>query len=316
MNRKRSWILGSGAAIVATAATITAVAVMGGENPATSGPDDVPPAATPSQTTSAPADPTPSPTPTTPSTAPATSKAVPAYYVGDSSRGPRLYREFHQVDVAEDAVLTAAVEEAVAGTPLDRDYRSPWPDGTHADAVTYNGDVLTVSLVSDKGPGALHDRPAGMSEAEAEAAVQQVIYTAQAALQKGRPGVQLLLDGKHSDTVLGVFSSEPLAQGEAIDVLAQVWVISPAEGATVESPFEVSGLAASFEANVQWELLQGTKVVEQGFTTAEECCTMAPYTFTVDAPPGTYTLVVHDEDASGGEGFEPWQDTKTVTVAP
>ena len=71
----------------------------------------------------------------------------------------------------------------------------------------------------------------------------------------------------------------------------------------------MSGLAAAFEANVQWELMQGGTVVKKGFTTAEECCTMAPYSFTVDAPPGDYTIVVHDEDASG-EG-PARQDTRT-----
>ena len=48
--------------------------------------------------------------------------------------------------------------------------------------------------------------------------------------------------------------------------------------------------------------------------TAQECCTVAPYSFTVDASPGEYTLVVHDEDMSDGEGFTPFQDTKALTV--
>jgi hypothetical protein len=41
---------------------------------------------------------------------------------------------------------------------------------------------------------------------------------------------------------------------------------------------------------------------------------MSPYSFTVEAPPGDYTLVVHDEDASGGEGPGPWQDTKDLSI--
>ena len=98
-------------------------------------------------------------------------------------------------------------------------------------------------------------------------------------------------------------------------MLAQVQIASPADGAAVDaSPFTVTGRAAAFEANVQWELMQGDTVVKRGFTTAEECCTLAPYSFEVTAPPGTYTLVVHDEDPSGGEGLAPWQDTKEITV--
>ncbi|HET9861299.1 MAG TPA: Gmad2 immunoglobulin-like domain-containing protein, partial [Nocardioidaceae bacterium] len=93
------------------------------------------------------------------------------------------------------------------------------------------------------------------------------------------------------------------------------WIIDPAEGAEVTVPFEVSGLANAFEANVQWELMQGDTVVKEGFTMAEEAFTMAPYSFRVkDVPPGDYTLVVHDSDPSGGEGFAPWVDTKNITV--
>jgi hypothetical protein len=56
-------------------------------------------------------------------------------------------------------------------------------------------------------------------------------------------------------------------------------------------------------------------VVKQGFTTAEECCTLSPYSFEVTAPPGSYTLVVHDEDASGGaEGAGQVEDTKRIVV--
>ena len=78
--------------------------------------------------------------------------------------------------------------------------------------------------------------------------------------------------------------------------------------------FEVTGQAATFEANVVWELKRGEEVVRQGFTTARECCALSPYSFEVTAPPGDYTLVVHDEDASGGEGSGPVKDTKRVTV--
>ena len=110
----------------------------------------------------------------------------------------------------------------------------------------------------------------------------------------------------------------PLAQGDEMSTLAQVWIISPSEGETVESGFTVKGVGAFFEANVVWELRQGDKVVassaKSGPVMAEECCTMAPYSFTVDAPPGDYTLVVTDEDASGGAGPAPFQDTKDITV--
>lgn len=311
MQSKRSWLLGAGAAVVATAATVAAVTVLS-DGTTDEGPDKVGPAATGTAEPSEASVPSESPSPSpTESSAPAT-EAVPVYYVGDTSRGPRLYREFHRIEVPDGDPVSAAVREAVATDPDDPDYRTDWPAGTAAARVDAQpSDVITIDVQGD----GLRNRPAGMSQEQAEIAVEQLIYTAQAA-QQSRDAVQFFLNGGRTDTLLGVPVSEPLAQGDAMDVLAQVWVIAPSEGAEVTAPFEVSGLAAAFEANVQWELMQGDRVVERGFTTAEECCTMAPYSFDVTAPPGQYTLVVHDSDPSGGEGFAPWEDTKKVTILP
>jgi hypothetical protein len=82
----------------------------------------------------------------------------------------------------------------------------------------------------------------------------------------------------------------------------------------VGSPFVVKGRAATFEGNVQWELRQGSTVVKRGFTTAGECCTLSPYSFSVSVGPGDYTLVVHDEDVSDGEGDPPAEVTERLTV--
>ncbi len=331
MNRKRSWFLGAGAAVAATAATVAAVTVMGSDG-TTGGPgrDIAGPAASPEagpSEKSVPAEtakPTEASHPTataTPAEAPpAVTTAVPVYYVGDTSRGPRLYREFHRVDTAGNP-LEAAVAEAVSSAADDPDYRTDWPAGTAVstsfDGIGSDGEI-SIELRNESTD--LRERPAGMTAEQADIAVEQLIYTAQAATQTSAP-VQFYLARQGSaenrtDTILGVPVSEPLAQGDAADVLAQVWVIEPADQAEVTSPFKVSGLAAAFEANVQWELMQGDRVVRRGFTTAQECCTMAPYSFTVKAPPGDYTIVVHDTDESGGEGFAPWEDTKRVHVVP
>jgi hypothetical protein len=296
MNRR--WILPVIAAAAATIVVIGGVvALTGGNNT-----DDQPPAA---QQPSSPES----------STATADAKvsaAVPVYFVGDTAVGPRLYREFQRQDVCPgvECLMAASVRTAVGGAPGDSDYRVPWPQDTSVKNVTYNGDVITVDLA---GSG-LHDRPNGMSRAEADSAVQQVLYSAQAALGKGRPPVHLLLNDQHTDQVLGVPVAEPLAAGNADSVLASIWVDSPSEGATVGTRFEVKGQAATFEANVVWELKRGETVVRHGFTTAQECCTLAPYSFTVTAPPGDYTLVVHDTDESDGEGIGTSQDTKDIIV--
>ena len=105
----------------------------------------------------------------------------------------------------------------------------------------------------------------------------------------------------------------PAKPGEdAVDPDSDLFISTPADGATVSSPFTVSGKAAAYEGNVQWELKQGSTVVRRGFKTAKVCCMLSPYTFTVKAPPGIYTLVVHDEDV--GEGPPPARDTAQVWV--
>lgn len=244
--------------------------------------------------------------------APTVSRAVPVYLVGDAAQGTRLFREFENQDVctASDCLVKAAVISSIVEASTDPDYRSLWPSGSGLHDIELSDDLITVDL-----EGNVHDRPSGMSQDDADLAIQQVIYSAQAAYGKGRVPVQLMLDGGHTDTVLGVPASEPLAAADELDVLAPVQVSTPANGATVKAgAVKVEGLAATFEANVVWEVMVGgDAVVKNGFTTAAECCTLAPYSFTVDLEPGTYTIVVHDTDESG-EGRPVNTDTREITV--
>lgn len=303
----RPWLYGVAGAVVATAATIAAFAVLDDDTRPTSGPQpaDSPSASATRSATESPTSDA-SPTDEQPEL-----QTVPVYYVGDTSRGPRLYREFHQARADQDAA-TAAVVEAVSVEPLDPDFGSPWfGTATDAGSVTHEGGTITVDLATDQD---LRTRPAGMSKAEASMAVEQVLYTVQAALQSRDP-VQILVNGQRTDQLLGVPTSEPLAQGDETATLAQVWIIDPQHGDTVASGAKVSGIGAFFEANVTWELRQGDRVVESGFTTAEQCCTMAPYSFDLpDVPAGDYELAVSDSDASGGEGPAPFSDTKQITI--
>ncbi len=305
----RPWLYGVAGAVVATAATIAAFAVLDDDTTQVSNPQPAASSTPASEESSESAEPTESAEPE-PDTGRVT---VPVYYAGDTGQGPRLFREFHQVggglnDAAE------AVREALGATALDPDYRSLWPSGSDVQHVEVQGDTIVVDL---KDAARLHDRPSGMSEREAQLALEQLIYTAQGVHQDRAP-VRFLLDGQITDTVLGVPTAEPLVQGDEMATLAQVWIIDPQDGDTVKPGAEVSGIGAFFEANVVWELRRGGadgKVVESGFTTAEQCCTMAPYSFELpNVPAGQYVLVVKDEDASGGEGPPPFQDTKQITI--
>jgi len=304
----RPWLYGVAGAVVATAATIAAFAVLD---------NDTTPASNPEPAASSPASEEPDEEPTpdeTPSADEPTLETVPVYYQADTGRGPRLFREFHEVDTGGEPAV-AAVREALTADPLDRDFRTPWAElGADVGSVTHEGGTITVDLESDQ---ALRGRPSGMAADVAAMAIEQVLYTVQGALQSRDP-VQLLVDGERSDQVLGVPTAEPLSQGDEMATLAQVWIISPQSGDTVEGGSEVEGIGAFFEANVVWELRRGDadgSVVESGFTTAEQCCTMAPYSFPLpDVPAGQYVLVVKDQDMSDGEGAPPFEDTKQITV--
>ena len=298
---RRPWVWGAGGAVLATAATVAAVAMLtSGPGTTDAGPGPAP-ATQPSKPAQTSATEPPGGTPVT----------VSVYFAGDTTRGTRLFKETHQV--AMDNPALAAARLAVEGAASDPDYRTLWPQGTKVTAVSFDG-------IGDQGTGdrrAVRGRPdgeAGRDQRPGSLALQQLAYTVQDALG-ARARLKLTVDGTHADTVLGQPVSQGVATQSADDVQSPVQIDSPADGATVDRTFTVSGRAAAFEANVQWELMQGDTAVEKGFTTAAECCTLSPFSFEVTAPgPGDYTLVVHDEDASGGEGSGPVKDTKRVTV--
>ncbi|WP_027860822.1 Gmad2 immunoglobulin-like domain-containing protein [Marmoricola sp. URHB0036] len=227
------------------------------------------------------------------------------YYVGATAAGPRLYPEARHVTDATDSKVQVAVDEALTGTPKDPDYESAWPlPGTTA-KVTTDSTLITVDLT-------LPSTQVDLEKGAGERALQALVWTADAAVGKDLP-VQFTVDGQPGN-LLDVDATAPIEKASADSVLATVLIEAPAQGATVPTQFTVTGRAATFEANVVWELKRGDATVRNGFTTAQECCTLAPYSFTVNAPPGDYTLVVHDTDESDGEGIGTSEDTKDITV--
>ena len=240
-----------------------------------------------------------------------TERTAAVYYVGDTERaGPRLYREFRR---GEGEALDLGLE-LLADQPLDPDYRSLWQGGQLV-AASYDGELLTVEV-----DPSVRNRPAGMTGSEARAAVEQVIYTLQAAVQERAP-VQFRTADNPIDQVLGVPTSEPLAQGSALEVLAHASLTTPEQGGTVSGDeLRVSGVANSFEANLGWELRRGDRVVRDGFVTAEGWMgeKLFPFEFTVDVsalPAGDYTVWVTTDDPSGGtEGIGAMTDDKDVTI--
>jgi immunoglobulin-like protein involved in spore germination/sporulation and spore germination protein len=318
MSARRPWIYAAGGAVVATAAMIGAIAYAGDTLGLTSA-DEPGPAghhrqAKPSRAGDGSDGPAPS-EPTTPAEPATQGFSVAAYYVGETPRGSRLYREFDKIDATDPlAAGLAALQQDAA----DPDYSTPWPagafSGTSFDGTGADG-VIQVALAD----ASLHGRPAGMTRPDAELAIQQVVYTLQAAVQ-ARAAVQFVLDGNPIDQVYGVPTSEPLTNAPVNDVLAQVSITSPEEGATVSGSFTASGVANSFEANVPWQLRQGDRVVKSGFSSAEGWMDrLYPWqSKRIDVsglPAGEYTFVATTDDPSGGaEGSGPDVDTRTITI--
>ncbi len=320
MSSRRPWLFAAGGAVFATAAVVTAIALAGGGLSGTTAQDDPGPAGRTSSGTDPMPSESPEPTPTDPTTtSPAegsgsASAPVPVYFVSETPQGLRLFREF-QPGVEGDPLVASAVA-TVEGNSLDPDYRSLWPTGASVASVVSDGaDILTVDVV-----GAPRELPPGMTQEEAQLAVQQLVYSVQATNGQGRVGVQLLLDGDRSDQVLGQPTSEPLANAPVVETLSLMNITFPGEGDTVSDSFTAYGVNNGFEANVVWTILDGQDVVAEGFTTAAGCCEekLFPWETEVDVSdlePGAYTFVASNSDPSGGaEGAGPHVDTRVFIV--
>ncbi|MFC4783626.1 Gmad2 immunoglobulin-like domain-containing protein [Nocardioides sp. MAHUQ-72] len=312
MSARRPWTYAVGGAVVATAVVVGAIAVAGDQLGLTGSGDDTPAASqhprhtrgearaseSPSPDSSASSEPSASASPSTP-----TRSTMAAYYLGGTPQGPRLFREFDQVEAADPVQGALAL---LTAQPHDPDYQTPWHPGDFSGGT--EGEEFVDIEVSD----ALAERPSGMSPQAAGVAVQQVVYTVQAAVQSRKP-VRFSVD-----TLLGVDTTEPVTNADPLDTLSLVSVSDPEEGSTVSGSFTASGVASSFEATVPWEVRRGDTVVTKGSAMADGWMDkLYPWQSKVDVSdlaPGEYTFVAMTDDPSGGEGPGPFVDTRTIVV--
>ncbi len=97
------------------------------------------------------------------------------------------------------------------------------------------------------------------------------------------------------------------------NALSPIIVESPADGGTVSSPVTISGSSDTFEANVVWEVeSDDAGVARGGHTMGGTLGERAPFEFTVDLEPGTYTARAYAEDMETGGPFA--EDTVMFTV--
>lgn len=238
------------------------------------------------------------------STSAAAESAVALYWVADTAKGLRLFREFTRVPVGEDAITTA-LETLFSATPRDADYRNLWPADSKVNSVRIDGDVAVVDLA----PGKLN------VGAEAEArAIDQVVWTATAANPDIKQ-IKILINGREVESLAGHMDlTQPFTRGLTYEVLADIWILNPVEGQQVTSELVVEGVATTFEANVVWRLFKDGKEVSSGFTTAGEAApARAPWAFTLtDLIPGDY--VISAVEFSAKDGSLVTEDTKAFTV--
>ncbi|WP_432479682.1 Gmad2 immunoglobulin-like domain-containing protein [Nocardioides sp. GXQ0305] len=244
---------------------------------------------------------------------PVAARAVAGYYLGETPAGVRLYREFRSVESADDG--PDASVRLLTTAPADPDYRTEWPDGAFAGAEV-GDDRITVELADPS----LEDLPESMTEEEARASVQQVVYTLQAYAQQRLPVEFTTTDGP-VDQVLGTASVEPQTAATPIDILSHVNLSAPDEGQAVSGRMSVEGVASSFEGNVPWTLTdEAGQTVDQGFFTAKGSMgvQLHPFRGRIDlssVEPGTYTLEVTTDDPTGGaEGPGAFSDTRRIVV--
>lgn len=289
-DRRARWYV-AGGAMLATAAAVTTFAVVTNLES-----DDA-------------TDPDPAPDPTEA----VETHAVPAYYIGETPHGLRLYREFANVD-ATIPKLEASLSLLESGA-ADPDYTSAWGPESFAD-VSVQGEVIYVDLADES----LHDRPAGMSKEEAGLAIEQVIYTVQGALGQGRLPVQFRINGNPTNQTLGEETSNPLVESPQLDVLALVSITDPAERTVVSESFTAMGVASSFEATVRWQIRDADDAVVLEYSAMADGWEgkLWPWKTEIDVSglePGTYTFVALTDDPTGGtEGPGATSDTRTIVV--
>lgn len=244
---------------------------------------------------------------TSPSPKPSSSqsfKAIALYFVGDTAQGMRLYREFHKGETADSSIANA-LNLLFRSKPLDPDYANLWPRDAKVTKVSTDADLATIDLsFSSLNVGA---------ESEMRA-IDQVVWTATAA-DTSIKRIELRRDGKKVETLAGHVDTRGTFTREATyEVLAPVWITSVQEGDSTTVPLTFGGVAQTFEANVEWQVLQGKKIVARGATTAEEAApARTPWKVTVaNLKPGSYTIRAFTSSAMDGSLVA--EDTKSIEL--
>ncbi|TDW94613.1 sporulation and spore germination protein [Kribbella pratensis] len=330
---RRPWLLTAGLAAAGTAAAIGAFTMLNGpDNTADDGDavagstttttaTVVPESRTPSVAIPSPA---PSQAPTEPpSTSPSAktvsptdrgvpepavkSTVVPVYWLGQQvgaqkKSAARLYRTWAKVSgrPAEQAVRIMTTKQ-----PTDPDYYSVWR-GAALNTVTRSNGIVTVDF---------KQLPKSNLDPDlAKVATQQLVYTVQGALQDNKTPIQITEAGRSSGKLFGqIDTGTPVSRAAAGEVQALVWIDSPSENQMVAPKVTVQGVAAAFEATVNYEVTNlKTRETRKSFANTAEGQKFSPYAFQLTLTPGAWQISVYllsDQDGSVTD-----TDTKSIVV--
>ncbi|MFN8076118.1 MAG: Gmad2 immunoglobulin-like domain-containing protein [Kineosporiaceae bacterium] len=230
---------------------------------------------------------------TTPQPTVAATAAVAAYWVGGPAGRRGLYREFRQGSPGPGPAVAAML----AGRPADPDLSSVWrPARVRSASVTGTG----VRQVVDVDVSAAAFAATGVDEESARLAVQQLVYTATAAVP-GSTTVRLRVDGRSGYRAWGRGPLPDLIRRDAA-ARASIWIIDPQQG-DVRSGRDLTlrGSGWAFEGTVHWEVaaLDGSGAApRRGIVTTRGDGVPADFAVALTLPPGRYRVLAYEEDMS------------------
>jgi hypothetical protein len=235
---------------------------------------------------------------------------LPVYYLGDTSVGVRLFREYHvlAVDGSDAAARTRAALRAMLAThsAADPDYRTPWRDAG-VNSARVDGDTALVDL---------HDVPASPApDAQtARMAVQQLIWTATAA--SAAVAVRVTFDGRQRASLWGVPGLDGrLERGPRTDVQAPIWLIDPQQHAVVGQSFEVYIAGTVTGGTVRLRVVPaggGPALKDEQVPLTAGAPQLGEAHLTVTAPPGRYLVTAYTSRLAGGADLD--ADSHEITV--
>ncbi len=220
------------------------------------------------------------------------------YFVSDTPRGFKLFSETQIYSVRDGDLNLQVLSDLVSGgiTPTDPQYVNLWDGGNTVNSVTFNQTRATVDL------GTLNLNVGAESE---QRAIDQIVWTL-TEFAPGITGVAFKVNGETVESFAGhVDTTGIFERAIGYEVLNPIQISSINQGAELNSPVTISGQACTFEANVVWQLSQGGKVVQQGFTTATSGCPeRGQWSITIsDLAPGNYTIAAVEYSAEDGSLF-------------